>query len=344
MKKLIFLLAFIPCFLQAQDRDFLLRNGVTATGKLYDSAAIKAAMDLKAPIASPTFTGTVGGVTASMVGLGNVTNESKSTMFNNATFTGTFATAAGAIGNASLANGAVANLSGTNTGDQTTVSGNAGTATTLETTRTIWGQNFNGSANVTGDIALSTANIAMSGSLAATGARVTKGWFTDIESTNMPTVGGTALLTSLTAPQFTTIELGHATQNTLSASAGVLSVEGVVIPSVSSTNTFTNKRITARTGTTTSSATPTINTDNVDKYSLTAQTVDITSFTTNLSGTPTEGQRLLICITGTASRAITWGASFAASLIALPTTTSGTSMLCSQFVWDGAAWRITGYY
>ena len=37
---------------------------------------------------------------------------------NNATFTGTFATAAGAIGNASLANGAVANLSGTNTGDQ----------------------------------------------------------------------------------------------------------------------------------------------------------------------------------------------------------------------------------
>ena len=76
MKKLLFLLAFIPCFLYAQDRDFLLRNGVTATGKLYDSAAIKAAMDLKAPIASPTFTGTVGGVTASMVGLGNVNNTS----------------------------------------------------------------------------------------------------------------------------------------------------------------------------------------------------------------------------------------------------------------------------
>ncbi len=36
---------------------------------------------------------------------------------NNASFTGTFATAAGAIGNASLANTAVANLSGTNTGD-----------------------------------------------------------------------------------------------------------------------------------------------------------------------------------------------------------------------------------
>lgn len=38
---------------------------------------------------NPTFTGTVTGVTASMVGLGNVTNESKTTMFNNPAFTGT---------------------------------------------------------------------------------------------------------------------------------------------------------------------------------------------------------------------------------------------------------------
>lgn len=43
----------------------------------------------KAPLASPTFTGTVSGITASMVGLGNVTNESKATMFTNPTFTGT---------------------------------------------------------------------------------------------------------------------------------------------------------------------------------------------------------------------------------------------------------------
>ena len=38
---------------------------------------------------SPTFTGTVTGVSASAVGLGNVTNESKATMFTNPTFTGT---------------------------------------------------------------------------------------------------------------------------------------------------------------------------------------------------------------------------------------------------------------
>lgn len=46
----------------------------------------------KAPINSPIFTGTVGGINATMVGLGNVTNESKTTMFTNPTFTGTITT------------------------------------------------------------------------------------------------------------------------------------------------------------------------------------------------------------------------------------------------------------
>jgi hypothetical protein len=41
------------------------------------------------------------------------------------------------------------NLSGTNTGDQTSVSGNAGTATQLQTARTINGVSFDGTANIT---------------------------------------------------------------------------------------------------------------------------------------------------------------------------------------------------
>lgn len=53
-------------------------------------------------------------------------------------------------------------------------------------------------------LALGAQDLTMTGSLAATGARVTKGWFTDVESTNMPTVGGTAILSSLTAPVFAT--------------------------------------------------------------------------------------------------------------------------------------------
>lgn len=94
-------------------------------------------------------------------------------------------------------------------------------------------------------IAMGTNSITMTGSIAATGARVTKGWFTDIESTNMPTVGGTAILTSLTAPQFTTIELSHASANTLSASGGILSIESVAIPTISSSDTLSNKTLTA---------------------------------------------------------------------------------------------------
>lgn len=92
------------------------------------------------------------------------------------------------------------------------------------------------------------------------------------------------------------------------------------------------KRVTSET----SSATPTINVNITDIHRITAQTVDITSMTTNLSGTPTHGQQLIIEITGTASRAITWGASFEATTVALPTTTSGTETLRVGFMWNTA--------
>ena len=79
----------------------------------------------------------------------------------------------------------------------------------------------------------------------------------------------------------------------------------------------------------------------MDVFGLTAQTADITSFTTNLSGTPTDGQRLLIYIVGTAARAITWGASFEASTVSLPTTTVSTNRLDVGFIWNAATskWR-----
>jgi hypothetical protein len=138
-----------------------------------------------------------------------------------------------------------------------------------------------------------------------------------------------------------TLALGS---NTLSGSVSDFNtaLTGDDFATLDNTVTLTNKRITPRTGTVASSATPTINTDNVDFFSITAQTVDITSMTTNLSGTPTDGQKLWIAITGTASRAIAWGASFEASTVALPTTTSGTSRLDCGFVWNAATskWRI----
>jgi hypothetical protein len=53
------------------------------------ATTVTTALGNKAPINDPTFTGTVSGITATMVGLGSVTNESKATMFTSPTFTGT---------------------------------------------------------------------------------------------------------------------------------------------------------------------------------------------------------------------------------------------------------------
>jgi hypothetical protein len=58
-------------------------------------------------------------------------------------------TIAGGTTSKTLTVGLDASVSGTNTGDQTTITGNAGTATALQTARAINGINFDGSANIT---------------------------------------------------------------------------------------------------------------------------------------------------------------------------------------------------
>jgi hypothetical protein len=106
--------------------------------------------------------------------------------------------------------------------------------------------------------------------------------------------------------------------------------------------TLTNKRNTRRCDTSENShATPTCNTDNYDQKILSAQGEGITNMSTNLSGTPTEGQTFIVSITGTAARAITWGASFEASTVALPTTTVTTARLDVGFIWNTVTskWR-----
>lgn len=107
------------------------------------------------------------------------------------------------------------------------------------------------------------------------------------------------------------------------------------IVGTSDTQTLTNKRITQRVTTETSSATPTINTDNTDMHTITALAAAITSMTSNLSGTPTNGQKLIIRIKddGTA-RAITWGASFASRGATLPTTTVLSKYQYNGFIWN----------
>jgi hypothetical protein len=171
-------------------------------------------------------------------------------------------------------------------------------------------------------------------------------WSINLDGTPVDAITGSGTANRLayfTAAQVID-DLDTATYPSLTELSYVKGVGSQVV-GTTDTNTLTNKRITARTGTVASSATPTINTDNVDFYSITALATAITSMTTNLSGTPTDAQTLWIAITdnGTA-RAITWGASFEASTIALPTTTVISTRLDVAFIWNTATsrWRCVG--
>jgi len=146
-------------------------------------------------------------------------------------------------------------------------------------------------------------------------------------SGHVTSVGNTTSLGSFTLAQL----------NTAVSDANVVSIAG--------TETLTNKRNTKRITTEASSATPTINTDNCDIHQVTALAVAITSMTTNLTGTPVNGDGLIIEITDNATgRAITWGASFEASTIALPTTTVASAKLTTGFMWNTTTskWRCVG--
>ena len=208
---------------------------------------------------------------------------------------------------------------------------------------------FNGSSNFTGTIG-ATALLNLAGATSGANAFATNA------TTATLSIGGTSQTGTMAIGRSTvsqTVNLSNgvtASGSTNTINIGTAGAAGsttaITIGSTAGTSTTTlngttSGRIAPRVSTTTSSATPTINTDTVDMYGLTAQAVDITSFTTNLSGTPTNGQKLWIYIVGTAARAITWGASFEASTVALPTTTVTTNRLDVGFVWNAATskWR-----
>ena len=99
--------------------------------------------------------------------------------------------------------------------------------------------------------------------------------------------------------------------------------------------TLTNKTITKRVTTIVSNATPTIDTDDCDVVTITALATAITTMTTNLSGTPTNFQTLIFRIQDDGTgRAITWGASFQAMGVDLPTTTTASKVLTVGFIYD----------
>jgi hypothetical protein len=179
-------------------------------------------------------------------------------------------------------------------------------------------------------------------------------------STKGSTGGGSGTVTSVSVATANGLAGTVATATTTPAITlttsitGVLKGNGTAISAATAetdyttptgTGTVTNKRVTKRAPTVTQSATPTINTDVTDVAHITGLAQAITSMTTNLSGTPVEGDVLRIDITdnGTA-RAITWGATFESSTVLLPTTTVLSTRLDIMFVWNTVTskWRCVG--
>jgi len=120
------------------------------------------------------------------------------------------------------------------------------------------------------------------------------------------------------------------TDGTLSANSDVKLATQKAVKTYADT-----KQPKVRTTTEASSATPTINTDNTDIHTITALAEAITSMTTNLSGTPVNGQKLIVRIkdNGTA-RALSFGASFASMGATLPTTTILGKYLYIGFIFN----------
>lgn len=109
----------------------------------------------------------------------------------------------------------------------------------------------------------------------------------------------------------------------------------VTFVDTATTQTLTNKRVTPRVGTVTSAATITPTADLSDMYTVTALAVGAAIAAP--SGTPTDGQRLLIRIkdNGTA-RALTWNAIYRVIGVTLPTTTVATKTIYVGCIYNSA--------
>lgn len=211
------------------------------------TSAIQTQLNAKAPLASPTFTGTV----TLPVGLTGVLRADTGVVSADTDVTDLVAAAsATAAGKVELATDAET-VTGTDTARATTP------------------------ANITAKMA---APGAIGGTTPAAGA------FTTLSATGAVTAS-------------TTIELGHATDTTLSrVSAGVIAVEGVTVDTISAANTLTNKTLTS----------PVLTTPSAFTTGGTITLAENTSIALDPAGSA-DGKYSGITIAGTAGTALAFG-------------------------------------
>lgn len=150
-----------------------------------------------------------------------------------------------------------------------------------------------------------------------------------------PTLGA-ALATSINGNIFTT---GSSTYTGTAAATYTFPTATATIVGTAATQTLTNKRVTRRLTTVNApGATPSTNSDNDDIANFTGLATAITSMTTNLTGTPVNGDLLEFRFTDNGTPAgITWGASFGSTTVTLPTTTVASTILRVLVEWNSVA-------
>ena len=179
--------------------------------------------------------------------------------------------------------------------------------------------------------------------IGATGARLTKLWATDITVTNAiagAVTGNAGTVTNATLTTALTVNTGAVTLAGQAGGSSVTLPSTGTLATLAGTETLTNKRITPRVGGGTTYTTDTgtsINGDTQDYFIVTAQAGALKF--NNPTGTPTDGQKLIITVASstTAARALTWDTAYGATTVALPSTTAATTVtLTIGFIWSAS--------
>jgi hypothetical protein len=202
---------------------------------------------------------------------------------------------------------------------------------------------------LSGDVTLSKSNIGLSNvdntSDASKPISTATQTALDAKVSTTVTVNGHPLSSNVTVTA-SDLSLGNV-NNTSDANKPVSTATQTALDlkaSLTGTETLTNKRITARVQSVSSSATVTPNADSDDAVKVTAQAAGLTL--ANPSGTPTGMQAMVIRIkdNGTA-RSISFGNQYRAIGVTLPTTTVISKTMYLGIIWnaDDSKWDVIGY-